>query len=253
MNTGIDIKEVTRIALEAGELIMAVYSRDFGVAEKADRSPLTEADEASHAHIRRALESITPSVPLLSEEGAQTTYNERKSWDLFWMVDPLDGTKEFIKKNGDFTVNIALIQKTVPVLGVVYAPAKDLLYFGTREDGSYKTENSVTKKLNPKPFPQNGDGLVVAVSSSHPSKELETYLQKLDIKSRISIGSALKLCYVAEGKADIYPRLGPTMEWDTAAAHAILNGVGKKVLRYEEDLELEYNKSDLLNPWFIAK
>ena len=241
-----------KIAREAGRAILAHYDGPVEVTDKADRSPLTEADRASHAVITRRLAEAFPGIPVLSEEGRDIPYDERRRWKRFWLVDPLDGTKEFIQKNGEFTVNIALVDQGVPVIGVVYVPAQGVLYWGVRGHGAWKQEDAGP----PRPIrvrradPERG--YTVVESRSHPSAELEAYLKDLPVAERIPAGSSLKFCAVAEGRADLYPRLGPTMEWDTAAAQAVLEAAGGRV----EDLEgrpLRYNKPDLRNPHFVAR
>ena len=254
-------------ALEAGRAILEVYSSEFSVQDKEDRSPLTEADRRSHELIKKRLEGIPPVYPVLSEEGRDIPYEEREKWEFFWLVDPLDGTKEFIKRNGEFTVNIALIRRGKPILGIIYSPACDLLYFSGEGLGAYKLSDVSKKPANngldelisrssklpvssdPRPF-------TVVGSRSHMNSETQEYFHSLEKDhgklNIISIGSSLKLCMVAEGSADAYPRLGPTMEWDTAAGQAILEHAGGKVTRWESAAPLSYNKKSLLNPYFLA-
>jgi len=272
-------------AIEAGKAILEIYRSDFEIEEKADRSPLTLADRRSHDIISQQLSEF--DLPLLSEEGQRIAYDERKAWDPFWLVDPLDGTKEFIKKNGEFTVNIALISKHKPVAGVVFVPDKNLLYFAAGKIGSYKADcgqiiDLLNRKFRDPGWPENmadseidetvselishsaylpvndstNQPFTIVGSRSHATPELEAYVEE---KRRehgqvqfISAGSSLKFCLVAEGKANIYPRLGATMEWDTAAGQAIVAGAGGRVLRYDTGEALIYNKETLLNPWFIA-
>jgi 3'(2'), 5'-bisphosphate nucleotidase len=253
-------------ALEAGQAIMDVYRTGTEVEYKADRSPLTQADKRAHAVIREKL-SGTP-YPLLSEEGREIPYDERKDWRTFWLVDPLDGTKEFIKRNGEFTVNIALVRDGMPVLGVVYAPALHRFYFGAENLGSYRLNETTLAEaagLDAQqllaqsvrlPRPQDKRPFTVVASRSHLSPETKAFVNTLKLEhgevAFISSGSSLKLCLVAEGRADIYPRLAPTMEWDTAAGHAVVNGAGKRVRHYDSREPLHYNKENLLNPWFIV-
>ncbi|OQY29702.1 MAG: 3'(2'),5'-bisphosphate nucleotidase [Candidatus Cloacimonetes bacterium 4572_55] len=248
----ININKIIEIAVEAGSKILEVYRQDFEVETKKDHSPITQADQRSHNHIVARLTDLFPTIPILSEEGRHTPYSEREKWEYYWLIDPLDGTKEFVKRNGQFTVNIALIWEQRPVVGVVYAPVPDTLYFAKKGHGAYKRENGKTPaRLCPDPYPTSDDKpLRVAVSSSHPSDALTQYLSQLNVGEKVEMGSSLKLCLVADGKADIYPRLGPTMEWDTAAAHAVVNEAGKKVYRYDSTEEVVYNKKNLLNPWF---
>ena len=239
---------------------MAIYQKDFAVEFKGDQSPLTEADKAAHEIIEVGLNQLTAhyslptSIPVLSEEGKHLPYENRKEWSYFWLVDPLDGTKEFVKKNGEFTVNIALIHNGVPVMGVVYAPALDVCYWAKQGEGAFKDGEKLPKAK----VRQDGEVIVVA-SKSHMSKETEDFINQLSTSDKQpttkSIGSSLKICLVAEGVADIYPRLGPTMEWDTAAAHAIVNEAGMQLQRY--DLKSGYaphlyNKPNLLNDWFVV-
>lgn len=260
-----------RAALSGGEAIMDVYqSEDFDVEAKGDGSPLTRADRMAHSCITAALQRT--AVPILSEEGKSIPYEERQGWQRFWLVDPLDGTKEFIKRNGEFTVNVALIDDDSPTLGVVYAPARRKLYVGVGSGGSFVLSdvpkgttnlslNDVLTTGKRLPLASKDRPFRVVGSRSHLSEETEAYVEGLrkeypDLEMA-SIGSSLKLCMVAEGDADVYPRFGPTMEWDTAAAHAVALGAKKRVLRYEPDKgvtgPLVYNKPDLLNPWFIVQ
>jgi 3'(2'), 5'-bisphosphate nucleotidase len=273
-------------AIKAGEEILDVYrSPNFKVEEKADKSPLTLADRRSHEIIVKYLKNF--KIPILSEEGRDIPYHDRNGWDTYWLIDPLDGTKEFIKKNGEFTVNIAMIKKNKPVAGVINVPDRDTLYFASKEIGSFKAETSYIAGLitGQRKSPDDPAGLAeidrdqklkelmggstnlpikpsasrpftVAGSRSHGTPELEAFVEE---KRRehgevefISAGSSLKLCLIAEGRADVYPRTGPTMEWDTAAGQAVVECSGGKVLKYDTDEPLEYNKENLLNPWFMA-
>jgi 3'(2'), 5'-bisphosphate nucleotidase len=257
------LKEVIDAALEAGDQIMQVYSTGFRVEQKDDRSPLTEADKRAHQVIQQKLSNF---FPVLSEEGKSIPFEERKKWNPFWMVDPLDGTKEFIKRNGEFTVNIALIKNHLPVMGVVYAPAINILYFAEETTGSFKVQWKQGEEKNAEeiissgirlPLPQNGRKFTVVASRSHGSAETETFISDLkkehgEIEFKSS-GSSLKLCLVAEGAADVYPRLAPTMEWDTAAGQAVAMFAGKSVLLFKSHLPMHYNKPDLLNEWFVVK
>lgn len=241
--------QIKRIIKDAGKAILEVYATDFDIDHKENQSPLTLADRRSHEIIRDRLKSLQPDIPFLSEEGTEIPYHERKSWKRYWLVDPLDGTKEFVKRNGEFTVNIALIEREKPVFGMVYCPIKDLLYY-TDQDKSYRQEGD----RNPEQLPcRTHEGTIVVTSRSHLNKETTKYVEALGEVRLIQAGSSLKLCLVAEGSADIYPRLGPTMEWDTAAAHAIVRYAGKGVFRADNNSELTYNKEDLHNPWFVVK
>ena len=242
---------ISSIARDAGRAILEVYARDFAVALKADRSPLTEADEVAHTIIDRRLRTLAPSMPVLSEEAAPDASADRRSWAEFWLVDPLDGTKEFLKRNGEFTVNIALVTDHRATLGVVLAPALDRLYFGAigvgawRQDGAGVPEPIYVRRAARSPP-------VVVGSRSHASGELAGYLAALGPHEITPMGSSLKICLVAEGAADLYPRLGPTSEWDTAAAQAILESAGGRMIDTNGQ-PLRYNsKDDLLNPHFLA-
>lgn len=263
----IPIDTVIQIAQDAGKVIMNIYQQDFEVAFKADQSPLTEADQQANTIIEQGLIDLSTKlgkeIPILSEEGRDIPYQERKNWQTFWLVDPLDGTKEFVKKNDEFTVNIALIDQGEPVLGVVYAPALGQLYYAKKGDGAYKVENingkPQTDKL-PKTKTRQPNELIVVASKSHMSDETKQFVNELatqyDTVTTHSIGSSLKLCLVAEGMADVYPRLGPTMEWDTGAAHAIVNEAGFSLQKYTFENGYEphlYNKENLLNGWFIVQ
>ena len=244
-------------AVEAGTAILNVYDSDFSVDYKDDKSPLTLADKRAHLKIMSFLEKT--DYPILSEEGKHLSYEERKNWSRFWLVDPLDGTKEFVKRNGEFTVNIALIENGTPVMGVIYVPVKDTLYYGS-EEGAFKKEGfSFSSPSPPKKMPlPKGDRIYTIVGSrSHMSIETEVFFEEMRSQHGaveiLSVGSSLKLCMVAEGKADVYPRYAPTMEWDTAAGHAIVIAAGFQVLEYSSNKDLKYNKEDLLNPWFLVK
>jgi len=248
----IDINKVCTIAKAAGAAIMEIYTGEIEIEYKDDRSPLTAADKASHAVIVAGLEQAFPEIPILSEEGAAISYEERKQWSRFWLVDPLDGTKEFIKRNGEFTVNIALIEDDVPVAGVVYVPAQEKMYCGMVGEGAWVQIGAGEPVAIKVREPDHEAGLTVVMSRSHPSPELEAYLKAIRIAEALPVGSSLKLCVVAEGLADLYPRLGPTMEWDTAAGHAVAEAAGAKVTT-PEGKPLSYNKENLLNPFFIVR
>ena len=250
-------------ALDAGKVIMEIYETDdFGVDMKGDNSPLTKADIASHDVIMSYLEKT--GIPVLSEEGKNIPYEDRKNWKQLWIVDPIDGTKEFIKKNGEFTVNIALIENQKPVLGVVYAPALNELYFSTDEDGAFlsnATKNEKASELMSEGtrLPQTGlmNKFTVVASRSHMSPETEDYVEEMRLKhgevELISRGSSLKLCMVAQGKANCYPRFAPTMEWDTAAGQAICMHAGFDVIDWTIKETMKYNREQLLNNWFLVK
>ena len=229
------------------------YNQDFKVEYKADNSPLTQADKVANDIVEQGLSKLFKQIPILSEEGKRVSYKERVKWQYFWLVDPLDGTKEFIKKNGEFTVNIALIYKDMPVLGVVYAPALDVCYWAKQDEGAFKDGEKLPLKIADK-----RDTYRIVASRSHMSDETQAFIDAIDTqkeKELISIGSSLKICLVAEGEADIYPRLGPTMEWDTGAAHVVVIESGKSLIKYKGDVHSkhEYNKENLLNQWFVVE
>jgi len=250
-------------ALNGGKAIMDIYSKDdLGIEYKADESPLTLADKAAHNEIVEILEKQS-ELPILSEEGGLPNYAERSTWDTYWLIDPLDGTKEFIKRNGEFTVNIALIEKGVPVFGVIYVPVTKTLYFGDKKGGAFKWANfeqleefNIEKCLK-LPIIGKNRAFTMVGSRSHMSKETMAYMKEMELKHGeveiISCGSSLKLCMVAEGSADAYPRFAPTMEWDTGAGDAICRAAGFQVVQYPSDVPVTYNKENLLNPWFLVK
>ena len=253
MKNEIQVAKIVSIAKLAGKAILNIYHHaDFSqvVDFKGDNSPLTLADKEAHEVIARELANAYPDIPVISEEGKEIPYEQRKEYQRFWLVDPLDGTKEFIKRNGEFTVNIALIDNQKPVLGVVHVPVKDVTYFGGKGEGAFIIEQDAPPraiKVNHK------DGQRVAVrSKSHPSPEEETVLNKYQVVESISRGSSLKFCMVAEGKADIYYRHGPTMEWDTAAGQAVVEAADGKVLIGTGPEPFTYNKPSLLNSSFLC-
>ncbi len=238
-------------SLEAGEAILEVYnSNDFDVEKKGDDSPLTKADKNAHEVIVSFLEKT--DIPILSEEGRDIPYEERKGWEYFWMVDPLDGTKEFIKRNGEFTVNIALIKDGQPILGVIYVPVLEKLYWAIENGGAYLKYNDNTSKIFSNKISLKAKGLRVVASRSHLNQETSDFLNTLDSPEIVSMGSSLKFMLIAEGKADVYPRFAPTMEWDTAAAQIIVKESGADVLEKNKISLLKYNKENLLNPHFIV-
>ena len=247
----ITIEPIMALARAAGKAILAVYERDFSVTEKADRSPLTEADLASHRCILAGLARLTPNIPVLSEESADVPFLTRAGWDRYWLVDPLDGTKEFVKRNGEFTVNIALIETGAPVLGVVYVPASNLTYVGQAGVGAF-AENAAGRRRPLHVAENRHTPLRVAGSRSHAGDSLTAFLHNVGAHELVSMGSSLKLCLVAEGRADIYPRFGPTSEWDTAAAQAVVEAADGRVT--DTALRpLRYNtKESLLNPFFLV-
>ena len=239
------LEPVYQIALQAGAEIMRHYAGDIEVEAKADSSPVTVADKAANAVIVEQLQALTPNIPILSEEAEQAEWQERQHWQKFWMVDPLDGTKEFIHKNGEFTVNIALIEFGKPVIGVVYAPG---LQTGWLADGTSAWRETPTGREAIRVEPDVAVPVVVG-SRSHPSPDMEGYLEKLDDYQMLSAGSSLKFCMVAEGKAQLYPRLGPTMMWDTAAGQCVAESAGAKVTQLDGQ-PLQYHREVLLNPYF---
>jgi 3'(2'), 5'-bisphosphate nucleotidase len=251
-------------ALEAGKAILEIYhAGDFDVQVKDDNSPLTKADLVSHRKIVAYLEKT--NIPILSEEGKAIPYKERKGWKQLWIVDPIDGTKEFVKRNGEFTVNIALIENKKPSIGVIFVPATGDLYFSTKEKGAFKLsvdlENydvtTIVSKGNKLPLKHDKETFTIVASRSHMSQETVAYVQEMRLKhgdvKLISKGSSLKLCMVAEGQADCYPRFAPTMEWDTAAGQAICEHAGFKVIDWKTKEPMLYNREELLNNWFLAK
>jgi 3'(2'), 5'-bisphosphate nucleotidase len=244
------------IVEEAGREIMRVYLSPFEVEKKADDSPLTQADLASHRSIKRALERLTPDVPMLSEEATLPDFATRRAWGRYWLVDPLDGTKEFVSRNGEFTVNIALIEAHEPILGVVGVPVQQTIYTGdvVARRAERRDVNGI-RVVNGRRMDRAAE-LVVVASRSHGGERLEHYIDALSTRfpkvSRTPVGSSLKLCILAEGRADFYPRLGPTSEWDIAAAHAVLSAAGGAVWSFDR-APLRYNTKDsLLNPEFLA-
>jgi len=246
------MRQVVAIAHLAGAAIMEVYlSGEAGETSKADDSPLTLADLAAHRTIVAALTKLTPDIPILSEEAADIAYPVRSQWTRYWLVDPLDGTREFIRRNGEFTVNIALIELGKPAMGVVYAPVLDVCYYGAPGAGAFvQRGNAAAQPITVKPHAA-GETIRVVASRSHRDARTEALLKQLGDYQCTNMGSSLKLCLVAEGAAHFYPRLGPTMEWDTAAAHAVVNAAGGMVCNMSGN-ELHYNKVDLHNPGFLV-
>ena len=257
-----------KAAIEAGDEILKVYNGDNAaevILQKENDTPLTAADRLAHTSISKNL--AYTSYPVLSEEGRDIPYIERAAWEFFWMVDPLDGTKEFLKRNGQFTVNIALLRRNEPVLGVIYQPTEDVLYFAAEGIGAYKCAaartkwverlDKLTEQSDKLPVNQQRAAYVVVASRSHLSDETRDFIEKLNAEYPVvetaSVGSSLKICMVAEGSADIYPRFAPTMEWDTAAGDAIARCAGKQIVDTVNDEPVKYNKPDLLNSWFIVK
>jgi len=250
----IDVNKIINIAKLAGNKILEIYNKkSFDHQLKTDNSPLTEADIASHNLITQQLKKLTPKIPILSEESFSISWQERKQWKYYWLIDPLDGTKEFIKKNGEFTVNIALIYKHEPILGVVHAPVLNETWIGEQGKLSRKIEKGNTRTIKVKQY-KPGEVHKVVGSRSHAGDSLNEFLKELEKYELVSMGSSIKLCLVAEGKAHIYPRFGLTSEWDTAAAHAVVNSAGGEVVNNETKMPLKYNTKDsLLNPYFIVQ
>jgi len=254
MLKNIDLEQIITIAKDAGDVIMEIYQKDFDVDYKEDNSPLTIADLKSNELICSRLQDLYPNIPIISEENREVEYSIRKNWEYYWCIDPIDGTKEFVKKNDEFTVNIALIHIDKPVLGVVYAPALKDMYSAKDGVGAFKNSYKLPLKVNK----DKKNHITIVASKSHLTDETKEYIDNLtkniENQTFISKGSSLKLCMVAEGEADIYPRLAPTMEWDTAAADAIVRLSGKMTYQYGvENQKVIYNKENLLNPWFIVR
>jgi 3'(2'), 5'-bisphosphate nucleotidase len=240
-------------AEEASKVILEVYnSDDFQAEAKGDNSPLTLADKRGHAVIDVILDAT--NLPILSEEGKAIPYEERRQWEYFWMVDPLDGTKEFIKRNGEFTVNIALIHHGRPILGVVAVPVTGEVFYAANGKGAFLKHGGRNIQLSRRnTLDLGGKSLRVVASRSHMNEETQRFIDGLNEPTLVSKGSSLKFMLLAEGKADVYPRYAPTMEWDTAAAHAIVNEAGLRVLQFGKEEELAYNKENLLNPFFLVR
>ncbi len=249
------IQEIIKIAEQAGNAILEIYHKDFSIEYKDDKSPLTDADKVSNQIIVEALKQLTPQIPIISEENKLIDYSERKKWLKCWLVDPIDGTKEFIKKNGEFTVNIALIENGEPILSVLGVPAQNKIFYAEKGSGSFVIENSTTKAL--KINDNITDTIRIVGSRSHQTPELLAYVEEQNSKFKnvefVAAGSSLKFCLIAEDKADVYPRLGPTMEWDTAAGQLIATEAGAEVLVWETEQPLIYNRENLLNPYFIVQ
>ncbi len=245
------MQPTVKIAYTAGERILTVYNDGFSVEQKDDHTPLTEADIAAHDAIVKGLRELTPDIPILSEESDHISFKERQSWHTYWLVDPLDGTREFIKRNGEFTVNIALVQGNEAVLGVVYAPVLGVIYYATKGGGSYKRE-ALNEAERISVQKTRRDKLIIAGSRSHQSSEFKEFIAHFPDYELVNMGSALKSCLVAEGTVDIYPRLGLTSEWDTAAAQCVVEEAGG-MLTDTSMQRLMYNKKEnLLNPHFFV-
>lgn len=249
-------KEVVEIAKRAGDKILEIYADEsrFGVETKSDDSPLTQADKQANDVIIEGLMALSVDYPIISEETKLKPYAERKDYNRFWLVDPLDGTKEFIKRNGEFTVNIALVENGVPIMGVVYVPVSGDAYWGMKELGAYhESDQGEIRKLTANNYQNTDKGIRVVCSRSHINAETQAFIDALDQPEAVSKGSSLKFLLIAGGDAEVYPRMGPTMEWDTGAAQIILEEAGGEVLHAETMQPLNYNKENLLNPYFIAR
>ena len=245
------VQDLILLAESAGHEILNFYERDAEVRQKGDASPLTAADLASHQTILHGLQALTPDIPVLSEESTPIDAQERLSWSTYWLVDPLDGTKEFLNRNGEFTVNIALIEDNVPSFGIVHVPVEGLTYVGQAKKGAFRLDAAHTQ-VSLHVAEQASDPLRILGSRSHPAPDLDEYLTQQGPFIMAPVGSSLKFCRVAEGSADLYPRFGPTSEWDTAAGQAVLESAGGRVVDLQGH-RLRYNlKTSLLNPYFLA-
>jgi 3'(2'), 5'-bisphosphate nucleotidase len=244
------VEPIVKLSINAGDAILEVYATDFDVQEKEDNSPLTQADMASNGIIVAGLQSLTPDIPIISEEFGLPEFKERSTWDRYWLIDPLDGTKEFVNRNGEFTVNIALIDNHRPVFGVVHVPVTGVTYTGREGRGSERRDEDGSQKIQV----SAGSSTPVRVvgSRSHRGASLDAYLEGLGNVEMLPMGSSLKFCRVAEGKADIYPRLGLTSEWDTAAAQAVVEQAGGQVLELDGKPLLYNKKAEILNPYFLV-
>lgn len=245
------IEPVVALAEDAGRAILEVYSTDFDVQSKADESPLTQADLASHHRIVAGLQHLTPDLPIISEEAGLPDFEERRQWDRYWLIDPLDGTREFVNRNGEFTVNIALIEKNRPVFGVVYVPVQNKTYVGCEGVGAeLRTADQAPQPIQV--VARSREPVRVVGSRSHRGASLDAYLAALGPHDMVPMGSSLKFCVIAEGGADLYPRLGPTSEWDTAAAQAVVEQAGGRVVTLDGKAMTYNAKSDILNPHFFV-
>ncbi len=253
MNWEDNLEDLLKIAVEAGDAIIGIYdSDDLGVELKSDESPLTKADQAANQVICEGLLRLFPDIPIVSEENKEVPYSVRESFDYFWLVDPLDGTKEFIKRNGEFTVNIALIKNSEVLAGIVYTPVSNDLYYAFKGKGAIHINGDDKKTLFANTFSMTDSDLGVVCSRSHLNEPTQEFVDNLDHPRLVAKGSSLKFLILASGGAELYPRLAPTMEWDTAAAQIILEEAGGKVIDQESGLPLKYNKQVLRNPYFVA-
>lgn len=255
--TAADVNVLIELARKAGDQILEIYNKTFDINYKEDKSPLTDADIASNNIIIEGLKKHFPDIPVIAEESKNEPYETRKNWNSFWLVDPLDGTKEFINRNGEFTINIALIINNEPVLGLIFAPVPNLLYYAVKGQGCFKIENAEEPvKITSRKLDYNNK-VIITGSRSHSTPELEEYVKQMKQKYKgiefLPAGSALKFGRIAEGSADIYPRFGKSMEWDIAAGHIIAKESGKQLFIHNTKDELRYNKEDLTNPWFICE
>lgn len=253
----IQIEDLLTLVRQAGKAILEIYRQDFKVRIKPDFTPVTLADHKANEILVQGLTVLFPDIPIITEENEQIPYGQRKTWPHFWLVDPLDGTKEFIKRNGEFAINLALIEERQPVLGIIHVPVSDISYYGKKNKGCFKvTGSQEAEPLNPSRSKEKNKVTVVG-SRSHLSPEVYSFINELHREFRdvelIQMGSAIKFGLMAEGKADLYLRTGRTMEWDTAAGQAIVAECGKQVYEYKTNKPLEYNKETLVNPWFIVK
>lgn len=247
------ISKIKEIITEAGKATLEIYnSPDIGLEIKSDESPLTKADQASHNIILKGLSSLNVQIPVISEEHKNQAFAERRDESFQWIVDPLDGTKEFVKRNGEFTINIGLLEGSEVVMGCVYIPVQDALYWAVKGEGAYRQKDGQEVSLHAPSFSLKESGLSVVCSRSHLNEETTAFLHRLDQARTISFGSSLKFLKIAEGDAELYPRIAPTMEWDTAAAQIILEEAGGKVIQWQSTDKVIYNKENLLNPYFVA-
>ena len=247
------IPELKQIAIDAGAAILEIYhSDDFEVQLKSDDSPLTKADQAANAVICKGLEALSAQFPIISEENKEIPYEERKNFETHWLVDPLDGTKEFIKRNGEFTVNIALVHQQQTTLGVVYIPCEEELYWAVKGKGAFKVKNGAEEQIFAADFKMTDPNLNVVCSRSHLNEATQAFIDQLSTPQLVPKGSSLKFLTIAKGESHLYPRLGPTMEWDTGAAQIVLEEAGGSVISEETKAPLLYNKENLLNPYFVA-
>ena len=250
------LKSIIETSYLAGDKILEIYNDNnykSSIEIKKDASPLTIADKASNSVIVDSLKKITNDIPILSEEEKEIDYSTRKKWNRFWLVDPLDGTKEFINRNGEFTVNIALIENNTPIMGIVYSPVKEKLWYGLKNHGSFIINNKQEPIKISKKEPSNGTIKIVSSRSHANNEKLKNYLKQFKKYELVNMGSSIKMCLVADGTAHYYPRFGPTMEWDTGAAHAVVKYANGNIYNIDTDEELNYNKENLLNPGFIVK